>query len=93
MLKLENVGKALLIVDKASCHKIDFGPFKNINVIFMPPNLTRYCQPCDMGLFATVTKVFRSYRPTTQKTDVNPFEWIYGWLLLFWKIWEARLGK
>ena len=31
----------------------------------MSPNLTGYCQPCDMGLFATVKKRFRSYRRTT----------------------------
>jgi len=33
--------------------------------VFMSPNLTGYCQPCDMGLFATVKKRFRSYRRTT----------------------------
>ena len=54
--------KALLILDNAGCHKIQFDQFKNITVEFLAPNMTGYLQPLDMGYFATLKKRVRSYR-------------------------------
>jgi len=56
--------KALLILDNAGCHKINFDEFKNIKVEFLAPNMTGYMQPLDMGYFATLKKRIRSWRRT-----------------------------
>lgn len=40
--------KILLLIDNASCHKLNFTP-ENIEVLFLPPNTTSLIQPLDQG--------------------------------------------
>ena len=54
--------KVLLILDNFSGHKIDYSRFPNIDVQFLPPNLTGYMQPLDMGFFSTFKERFYKYR-------------------------------
>ena len=54
--------KVLLILDNFSGHKIDYTRFPNIEALFLPPNLTGYMQPLDMGYFSTFKERFYKYR-------------------------------
>lgn len=43
--------KILLLIDNASCHKLDFSP-ESIKIIFLPPCTTSIIQPLDQGKFS-----------------------------------------
>jgi hypothetical protein len=44
--------KALLIIDNASCHKVELN-HPSVKVIYMPPNCTAVIQPLDQGVIQT----------------------------------------
>ena len=52
----------ILFLDNARCHLIDFSPYKNVDVMFLKPNITGYVHPLNMGYYATVKARFKSYR-------------------------------
>ena len=61
---LEKYGnvKVLLVLDNFSGHKIDFSQFPNIDIHFLPPNLTGYMQPLDMAYFSNFKEKFHKWR-------------------------------
>ncbi len=43
--------KVILFMDNASCHKLDSSTrFRNVKIIFFPPNCTSQIQPLDLGI-------------------------------------------
>ena len=54
--------KVLLILDNFSGHKIDYSQFPNIDIHFLPPNLTGYMQPLDMAYFSNFKEKFYKWR-------------------------------
>lgn len=76
--------KILLLIDNASCHKLDFEP-KSIEIVFMPPCTTSLIQPLDQGmlylpilvhtkyffLFLYVTGIIQSFKSHYRKCLVR----------------------
>jgi hypothetical protein len=54
----ENGRFILLFLDNFAGHKVTYIP-TNIQVEFLPPNLTAYVQPCDAGIIRTFKAIFR----------------------------------
>ena len=54
--------KVLLVLDNFSGHKIDYSQFPNIDIHFLPPNLTGYIQPLDMAYFSNFKEKFYKWR-------------------------------
>ena len=58
--------KILLILDNASCHKIDFESLcKEVQVVFLPPNTSSILQPMDQNVIANLNAYY--LRRTFQK--------------------------
>ena len=62
-----------LIVDNASSHVLGaflldpngsvdtMFQFQNLTILFLPPNATSHCQPCDMGIVRSFKARFRRH--------------------------------
>ncbi|XP_050324434.1 tigger transposable element-derived protein 4-like [Bactrocera neohumeralis] len=50
--------KILLLIDNASCHKLDFTP-KSIEIVFLPPCTTSLIQPLDQGIIQSLKSHYR----------------------------------
>uniref|UniRef100_A0A0A1X5Q4 Tigger transposable element-derived protein 6 n=1 Tax=Zeugodacus cucurbitae TaxID=28588 RepID=A0A0A1X5Q4_ZEUCU len=50
--------KIILLIDNASCHKLDFTP-KSIEIVFLPPCTTSLIQPLDQGIIQSFKSHYR----------------------------------
>lgn len=51
--------RILLLCDNASSHKHDAALYSNIEVVYLPPNLTAWIQPMDAGIIWTFKANYR----------------------------------
>ena len=52
----------LLLLDNASCHKIEEHILTNIRVMLLPPNTTSVLQPLDAGIIASFKQRYKKYQ-------------------------------
>ena len=74
--------KIAIVMDNCSSHLINFSPFENLEIIFLPPQTTAYLQPLDQGYFHTVKAnlirwqreyiVLQDHKPS-MKEKINEF--------------------
>lgn len=53
--------KICLFIDNCPCHKVTVD-LKNLEVVFLPPNLTSKLQPLDAGIIRSFKSVFNNYK-------------------------------
>jgi hypothetical protein len=51
--------RVLLLCDNASSHSHDAAAYPNLEVVFLPPNLTAWLQPMDAGIIRTFKSNYR----------------------------------
>ena len=57
--KENNKRKILLLLDNASCHKVNQCLLTNIEVLFLPPNCTSKIQPLDAGIIYSFKRKYK----------------------------------
>ena len=53
--------RVALVIDNASCHKkcTEQTKFRNIEIVYLPPNTTSLTQPMDAGVIASMRRRFK----------------------------------